>query len=119
MCGVLKRPLVGHGQWCREHQCSDGGWPRDSIMGQVVLAIIPARIKAAWSGVRAVGLRSGGVSGRGWGCGGAAWGGGGRAPAQGVLEAVRVCSKGYPTRRVFSEFIDRFALLVPRQQQHK
>ncbi|GJP44698.1 hypothetical protein CLOM_g4059 [Closterium sp. NIES-68] len=31
----------------------------------------------------------------------------------GVLEAVRVCSKGYPTRRSFEDFIDRFAFLVP------
>ncbi|KAK9131389.1 hypothetical protein Sjap_011876 [Stephania japonica] len=31
----------------------------------------------------------------------------------GVLEAVRISLAGYPTRRTFSEFVDRFGLLVP------
>ncbi|CAI7745086.1 unnamed protein product, partial [Closterium sp. NIES-53] len=31
----------------------------------------------------------------------------------GVLEAIRMCSAGYPTRRLFDDFIDRFSLLVP------
>lgn len=32
---------------------------------------------------------------------------------QGVLEAVRISLAGYPTRRFYSEFIDRFGLLAP------
>jgi myosin-5 len=32
---------------------------------------------------------------------------------QGVLEAVRISLAGYPTRRTYSEFIDRFGLLAP------
>lgn len=31
----------------------------------------------------------------------------------GVLEAVRISLAGYPTRRTYSEFIDRFGLLAP------
>ncbi|CAM6090837.1 unnamed protein product [Calypogeia fissa] len=31
----------------------------------------------------------------------------------GVLEAVRISCAGYPTRRTFDEFIDRFSLLAP------
>ncbi|XP_072981787.1 protein OPAQUE1-like [Typha latifolia] len=31
----------------------------------------------------------------------------------GVLEAVRISLAGYPTRRTFSEFIDRFGILAP------
>ncbi|KAK9081486.1 hypothetical protein Syun_030810 [Stephania yunnanensis] len=31
----------------------------------------------------------------------------------GVLEAVRISLAGYPTRRTYSEFVDRFGLLVP------
>ncbi|KAJ9702125.1 hypothetical protein PVL29_004049 [Vitis rotundifolia] len=31
----------------------------------------------------------------------------------GVLEAVRISLAGYPTRRNYSEFVDRFGLLVP------
>ncbi|KAM7275184.1 hypothetical protein ACFE04_017050 [Oxalis oulophora] len=31
----------------------------------------------------------------------------------GVLEAVRISLAGYPTRRSYSEFVDRFGLLVP------
>ncbi|OAY85788.1 Myosin-15 [Ananas comosus] len=31
----------------------------------------------------------------------------------GVLEAVRISLAGYPTRRTYSEFIDRFGILVP------
>ncbi|WCJ29303.1 myosin putative [Euphorbia peplus] len=31
----------------------------------------------------------------------------------GVLEAVRISLAGYPTRRTFSEFVDRFGLLTP------
>lgn len=30
----------------------------------------------------------------------------------GVLEAIRISPSGYPTRRTYSEFIDRFGLLV-------
>lgn len=32
---------------------------------------------------------------------------------QGVLEAVRISLAGYPTRRAYSEFVDRFGLLAP------
>ncbi|KAK1263845.1 hypothetical protein QJS04_geneDACA013490 [Acorus gramineus] len=32
---------------------------------------------------------------------------------QGVLEAVRISLAGYPTRRTYSEFVDRFGLLAP------
>lgn len=32
---------------------------------------------------------------------------------QGVLEAVRISLAGYPTRRTYTEFVDRFGLLVP------
>jgi myosin-5 len=32
---------------------------------------------------------------------------------QGVLEAIRISLAGYPTRRTYAEFIDRFGLLVP------
>lgn len=35
------------------------------------------------------------------------------ASVQGVLEAVRISLAGYPTRRTYSEFIDRFGILVP------
>ncbi|OQU85818.1 hypothetical protein SORBI_3004G317300 [Sorghum bicolor] len=31
----------------------------------------------------------------------------------GVLEAVRISLAGYPTRRTYAEFVDRFAVLVP------
>ncbi|XP_071684823.1 protein OPAQUE1 isoform X4 [Lolium perenne] len=31
----------------------------------------------------------------------------------GVLEAIRISLAGYPTRRTYAEFIDRFGLLVP------
>ncbi|XP_024543080.1 myosin-11 [Selaginella moellendorffii] len=31
----------------------------------------------------------------------------------GVLEAVRISCAGYPTRRLFDEFLDRFSLLAP------
>ncbi|XP_057248607.1 myosin-15 isoform X3 [Beta vulgaris subsp. vulgaris] len=31
----------------------------------------------------------------------------------GVLEAVRISLAGYPTRRTYAEFVDRFGLLVP------
>jgi hypothetical protein len=33
--------------------------------------------------------------------------------AQGVLEAVRISLAGYPTRRTYAEFVDRFGVLVP------
>lgn len=32
---------------------------------------------------------------------------------KGVLEAVRISLAGYPTRRTYAEFIDRFGLLAP------
>lgn len=32
---------------------------------------------------------------------------------QGVLEAVRISLAGYPTRRTYSEFVDRFGILAP------
>ncbi|RWR96090.1 myosin-6-like protein [Cinnamomum micranthum f. kanehirae] len=32
----------------------------------------------------------------------------------GVLEAIRISCAGYPTRRTFCEFIDRFGILAPR-----
>lgn len=32
---------------------------------------------------------------------------------QGVLEAVRISCAGYPTRRTFDDFLDRFGLLAP------
>ncbi|KAL5189912.1 Myosin-15 [Glycine soja] len=31
----------------------------------------------------------------------------------GVLEAVRISLAGYPTRRIYSEFVDRFGLIAP------
>jgi myosin-5 len=31
----------------------------------------------------------------------------------GVLEAVRISLAGYPTRRTYAEFVDRFAVLIP------
>ncbi|KAH7424896.1 hypothetical protein KP509_11G030500 [Ceratopteris richardii] len=34
----------------------------------------------------------------------------------GVLEAVRISCAGYPTRRMFDEFVDRFGLLAPELQ---
>jgi myosin-5 len=32
----------------------------------------------------------------------------------GVLEAVRISCAGYPTRRTYDEFLDRFGLLAPK-----
>ena len=32
---------------------------------------------------------------------------------QGVLEAIRISCAGYPTKRTFDEFIDRFGVLAP------
>jgi len=32
---------------------------------------------------------------------------------QGVLEAIRISCAGYPTKRTFDEFIDRFGMLAP------
>jgi myosin heavy subunit len=32
---------------------------------------------------------------------------------QGVMEAIRISCAGYPTRRTFYEFIDRFGILAP------
>jgi myosin V len=31
---------------------------------------------------------------------------------QGVLEAIRISCAGYPTKRTFDEFIDRFGMLA-------
>ncbi|KAF9608924.1 hypothetical protein IFM89_012092 [Coptis chinensis] len=31
----------------------------------------------------------------------------------GVLEAIRICSAGYPSRRVFNEFLKRYGVLAP------
>lgn len=32
---------------------------------------------------------------------------------QGVLEAIRISCAGYPTKRTFDEFLDRFGMLAP------
>ncbi|KAF8394206.1 hypothetical protein HHK36_020413 [Tetracentron sinense] len=32
---------------------------------------------------------------------------------QGVMEAIRISCAGYPTRRTFYEFVDRFGILAP------
>lgn len=32
---------------------------------------------------------------------------------QGVMEAIRISCAGYPTRKPFDEFVDRFGLLAP------
>lgn len=32
---------------------------------------------------------------------------------QGVMEAIRISCAGYPTRKPFAEFVDRFGLLAP------
>lgn len=32
---------------------------------------------------------------------------------QGVLEAIRISCAGYPTKRTFDEFLDRFGTLAP------
>ncbi|PKA62171.1 DNA topoisomerase III [Apostasia shenzhenica] len=37
----------------------------------------------------------------------------------GVLEAVRISLSGYPTRRTYSEFIDRFGILDPKHTDHR
>ncbi|CAI5475228.1 unnamed protein product [Closterium sp. Yama58-4] len=34
-------------------------------------------------------------------------------PIEGVLEAIRISCAGYPTRRPFDEFLDRFSVLAP------
>ncbi|KAK2637180.1 hypothetical protein Ddye_031972 [Dipteronia dyeriana] len=34
-------------------------------------------------------------------------------PWQGVLEAIRISCAGYPTKRTFDEFLDRFGVLAP------
>lgn len=34
-------------------------------------------------------------------------------PLQGVLEAIRISCAGYPTKRTFEEFLDRFGMLAP------
>ncbi|GAU25529.1 hypothetical protein TSUD_280150, partial [Trifolium subterraneum] len=31
----------------------------------------------------------------------------------GVLEAIRISCAGYPTKRTFEEFLDRFGMLAP------
>ncbi|CAI5937089.1 unnamed protein product [Closterium sp. NIES-64] len=52
--------------------------------------------RSVWCGVRG----ACGVGERGVWCGG-------------VVEAIRVCSAGFPSRRPFGDFIERFALLLP------
>ncbi|KAF2913443.1 hypothetical protein DAI22_10g084800 [Oryza sativa Japonica Group] len=37
----------------------------------------------------------------------------------GVLEAIRISLAGYPTRRTYTEFIDRFGLLVPEHMDER
>ncbi|CAD6205072.1 unnamed protein product [Miscanthus lutarioriparius] len=37
----------------------------------------------------------------------------------GVLEAIRISLAGYPTRRTYSEFINRFGLLVPEHMDER
>ncbi|XP_066385763.1 protein OPAQUE1-like isoform X5 [Miscanthus floridulus] len=37
----------------------------------------------------------------------------------GVLEAIRISLAGYPTRRTYSEFINRFGLLVPENMDER
>jgi myosin V len=32
---------------------------------------------------------------------------------QGVLEAIRISCAGYPTRKTFYEFVNRFGVLAP------
>ena len=32
---------------------------------------------------------------------------------QGVMEAIRISCAGFPTRRIFDEFIGRFGILAP------
>lgn len=32
---------------------------------------------------------------------------------QGVMEAIRISCAGYPTRKPFYEFVDRFGILAP------
>lgn len=32
---------------------------------------------------------------------------------QGVLEAIRISCAGYPTKRTFDDFLDRFGMLAP------
>ena len=41
------------------------------------------------------------------------------AKLQGVLEAIRISLAGYPTRRTYSEFINRFGLLVPEHMDER
>ena len=41
------------------------------------------------------------------------------ASLQGVLEAIRISLAGYPTRRTYSEFINRFGLLVPEHMDER
>lgn len=38
---------------------------------------------------------------------------------QGVLEAIRISCAGYPTRRTFYEFLNRFGLLAPEVLEGK
>ena len=38
---------------------------------------------------------------------------------QGVLEAIRISCAGYPTRRTFYEFLDRFGFLAPEVLEGK
>lgn len=35
------------------------------------------------------------------------------ATLQGVLEAIRISCAGYPTKRTFDEFLERFGMLAP------
>lgn len=38
---------------------------------------------------------------------------------QGVLEAIRISCAGYPTRRTFYEFVNRFGMLAPEVLEGK
>lgn len=35
------------------------------------------------------------------------------------MEAIRISCAGYPTRRTFDEFIDRFSILLPKAAKER